>query len=267
MKTLKLLIFMSLFLSYSFAQTLEEPSFSQLISFFKNSNNQSLNKLGNADFILNKYFAITLSTMQSQAYTKTIIEYDTFYGFWIKIPCGAGGYCENQYFITIKKDGTFIDRIEIGHNMSHMGGSDIAEGIIHDDIIEITINRSKGYTDSDGKFAEKKLRTKYTYYKISTLGSICEIITPQVNSDRNFPSVVSRMLSENELKNLSINDLSIMRNEILAGKGYIFKSAKWQTHFSKYPWYKPKYQNVDALLNEIEKYNLLLILQAEDQRN
>jgi hypothetical protein len=64
---------------------------------------------------------------------------------------------------------------------------------------------------------------------------------------------------------LTIEDLDLMRNEIYADYGLKFKTTKWQQYFSKQPWYKPSYDNVDHLLTETDKKNLEFILSIREK--
>ena len=66
-------------------------------------------------------------------------------------------------------------------------------------------------------------------------------------------------------RHLSIKDLDVMRNEIFADYGYKFKTEQWQNFFGQLDWYKPKFDNVDAKLNAIEKANIQLILQEKSK--
>jgi|GEM_PF-1997353 len=59
---------------------------------------------------------------------------------------------------------------------------------------------------------------------------------------------------------LAIDDLDIMRNEIFADYGYRFKSEKWQKYFAKKSWYKPRFDDVNDQLSEIDKANIQFIL-------
>lgn len=66
-------------------------------------------------------------------------------------------------------------------------------------------------------------------------------------------------------ENLSINDLDIMRNEIYADYGYIFKSDKWKKYFSTKIWYKPKFDNVDDLISKKDSLNIIKILEFKNE--
>jgi len=48
-----------------------------------------------------------------------------------------------------------------------------------------------------------------------------------------FPEASERRMSHNELAGMSLQDLKIMRNEIFARHGYIFKTQEMINHFSR----------------------------------
>ncbi len=62
---------------------------------------------------------------------------------------------------------------------------------------------------------------------------------------------------------LGLRDLKIMRNEIFARHGYIFKTADMINHFSNESWYKPMYNDVTSKLSYIEKTNVNFIKSYE----
>ena len=78
--------------------------------------------------------------------------------------------------------------------------------------------------------------------------------------------VDSRYVSADELSSWSSEDLAKLRNEIFARHGRIFKTQKWIDYFSTKTWYVPRYDNVDALLNDYEWANLEVIMRLEDER-
>mgnify|MGYP000285683031 CR=1 FL=1 len=61
-------------------------------------------------------------------------------------------------------------------------------------------------------------------------------------------------------EHLSIQDLDVMRNEIFAEYGYRFKTPQWQEYFEQFDWYKPRFDNVDDQLTELDKKNIETIL-------
>ena len=71
------------------------------------------------------------------------------------------------------------------------------------------------------------------------------------------------VIDHQEIKNKSLDELRIMRNEIFARHGYIFKSDDLSKYFSSYDWYAPKHDNVNHLLTEIDKANIAYIVEQE----
>ena len=78
-----------------------------------------------------------------------------------------------------------------------------------------------------------------------------------------FPQASERLLTFDDVRNLSKTDLKIMRNEIFARRGYIFKTSDMKTYFEYQSWYSPKYDDVTPLFTEIEKKNISLIKNYE----
>jgi len=98
-----------------------------------------------------------------------------------------------------------------------------------------------------------------------------QISTSQVNTNANISSSVNnvsyllstRLLTEDDLRGMSKQQLRIMRNEIYARHGYIFKSQDLRDYFSAKDWYHPQYSDVSSLLNTIEKRNVTFIQRHE----
>jgi hypothetical protein len=84
------------------------------------------------------------------------------------------------------------------------------------------------------------------------------------SSDHILPDSDKRVLSEEDIANLSKGQLRLARNEIYARHGYVFKSADLQKYFSSKSWYNadPSY---DGSLNEVEKENVKLLKAREDR--
>ena len=71
------------------------------------------------------------------------------------------------------------------------------------------------------------------------------------------------ILIDNILSYYSQTELKMIRNEIFARHGYIFKGADTKDYFVKQEWYKPQYDNVANKLSELEKLNIELIKRYE----
>lgn len=87
---------------------------------------------------------------------------------------------------------------------------------------------------------------------------------PKRNITRNnylFPSD-TQYLTESDLNGLSQFDTGLIRNEIYAKKGYVFKDEPYKSYFNSQAWYKPN-PSAKMRLNETEKYNVNFLLEYE----
>lgn len=77
----------------------------------------------------------------------------------------------------------------------------------------------------------------------------------------------NRKISEEEIKNFDLSKLSLARNEIFARHGYVFSVPEIKSYFEAKKWYKPNSNYNENDLNDIEKYNVDLIKNKENQLN
>jgi hypothetical protein len=78
-----------------------------------------------------------------------------------------------------------------------------------------------------------------------------------------YPESSLITLQDEDLRNKDAWELRVMRNEIFARHGYIFKSEDMRSHFLNSGWYIPRYENVEVSLTSIEKANIELIKRYE----
>jgi hypothetical protein len=71
-------------------------------------------------------------------------------------------------------------------------------------------------------------------------------------------------ITEDMITGLYIEDLRVLRNEIYARRGRVFKDIELQKYFAAQSWYKPNPDFKDELLTEREYKNLGVIRQAEE---
>jgi hypothetical protein len=90
---------------------------------------------------------------------------------------------------------------------------------------------------------------------IDTTTLIANPVTVPVDAYTTILSV--RELDKEQLDNLTLSDLIIYQNDILARHGYIFESENELTHYKSYNWYNPvnNYLAATSDFSEIEKYN------------
>jgi len=63
---------------------------------------------------------------------------------------------------------------------------------------------------------------------------------------------------------LFVEDLRVLRNEIYARHGRVFKDKELQKYFEAQSWYQPNPEFKDEMLNETEAKNLAIIKEVED---
>ena len=74
-------------------------------------------------------------------------------------------------------------------------------------------------------------------------------------------------LTESKLREYSSEELRLMRNEIFARYGYMFKwNGEMYKHFKEQTWYSPRHSNVNSFLTTIEKINIKAIQTEEGKR-
>lgn len=142
--------------------------------------------------------------------------------------------------------------------------------IVNDSIVEVYANfRQRG----NGRY---DFESKYSYFKILKDGKIVVLDSDRhydfskyaVVDEDYFKGCFGDLMQETDSENhnvwrtdhLTIEDLDLMRNEIFAEYGYIFKSEKWSKYFAEKSWYKPRFENVDNKLSELDKLNIQTIL-------
>ena len=73
----------------------------------------------------------------------------------------------------------------------------------------------------------------------------------------------TELVTDETLGFLFAEDFRVLRNEIYARRGRIFKDVNLQKYFESQAWYKPNPDFKDDMLNEIESKNLAKIREAE----
>jgi hypothetical protein len=76
---------------------------------------------------------------------------------------------------------------------------------------------------------------------------------------------LERALGLDELRQLSLRDLRLLRNTIYARRGRIFKSEVLRDHFGGMQWYKARPDYTDKLLSQNDVRNIALIKSVENE--
>ncbi len=103
-----------------------------------------------------------------------------------------------------------------------------------------------------------------------TTGSTPPTVSPSVTQRAKaqggfiFPDSDRRFLGEADLKDLSVVELRIARNEIFARHGRFFKDQILANYFSQFAWYQPS--AVEVPLSPLESTNVATIQTAEHSK-
>ncbi|HEX3557809.1 MAG TPA: YARHG domain-containing protein [Pyrinomonadaceae bacterium] len=74
-------------------------------------------------------------------------------------------------------------------------------------------------------------------------------------------------VSREELKDLELSDLSLLRGVVFGRHGRVFKERDIQAYLKEQPWYKPDPNFSNSALNETERANLDLIRELEADKH
>ena len=108
--------------------------------------------------------------------------------------------------------------------------------------------------------------TVYKYFRINKNGILKNLSqNAKISKDRNFPQSSAKLLSDVELKQYNINEIKLMKNEILAEHGYHFSDLETQKYFDQQPWYTQMPENLESLLSDIELLNFDCLSKMEKE--
>lgn len=187
-----------------------------------------------------------------------------------------GYYEERSDIITLNDKMEPIDKLSIEEGYLQGPCSDeIRFHFIDDNTLEAcmikatkhpTYNMMTSYAyhhiGADGKINPIKVNGLYPFTRIIKITDVYfkGCFSRDLTAEEKSASDTEEDLNFANSEHLSIEDLDLMRNEIYAAHGYIFKNKKWKDYFGKQPWYKAQFNNVDDKLTEIEKHNITAIL-------
>ena len=187
-----------------------------------------------------------------------LLAHERYIAVIVSVNRPQGGYTVSRLLCCFTKDGEILGKKWLpGTSISYEGGTETRIRSINDTILQ-TIKREIHF--NEGNSEDSKIhRNRYKYYIITEAG-ISEKYEDQNDFGRIFPYSSKRIIPIEELKELSLEDLDIMRNEIYAILGYNFKSAKWKEYFGSKNWYRPAqyFENNDLSITERENVQNIL---------
>ena len=141
-------------------------------------------------------------------------------------------------------------------------------------ILELRILREEFYARRGKKFDAPGIRDYFNWrdwYKPAKNQKLVKLsLIEQKNVDllaayeaKLREKLSTDLITDETLGFLFAEDLRVLRNEIYARRGRIFKDINLQKYFAAQAWYKPEPEFKDDMLNEIEIKNLAVIREAE----
>ena len=85
--------------------------------------------------------------------------------------------------------------------------------------------------------------------------------TVQSQTIKDCASCLSKTIKQEQIENLSIDELRFLTNDLYARKGYKFKSGEIDNYYSNKKWYEAINDNEKIVYNTIEQQNLQLFKQ------
>ena len=173
------------------------------------------------------------------------------------VPVGPG--MDRLQAASFTNDGEIISNIRLGDSYPSSGpgggGQDYSYTYDTDRNVIYVTNRT---TDWDEDKQEEFTIESWNPYYLADDG--------QIVHGRKYPEISQQYLEASSLDRFSKEELKIMRNEIFAVYGYIFKTEPLKSYYNATPWYVPERENVDDYLSEIEKANVALIKEVEGRK-
>ena len=116
------------------------------------------------------------------------------------------------------------------------------------------------YNDSYGDYERKN---ENILYKLIKTKHINFSSNSELEGDYSFAS--DEILTDIVLSFYSKEELRLIRNEIFARYGYLFKANDLIKYFENKNWYNPQFENVSNKLTELEKINIQIISDYENK--
>lgn len=137
-----------------------------------------------------------------------------------------------------------------------------------------TVYTAEFPTDVQCAVDQEDVREEYfrMYEEIDGILEDMQILSPTVSYQADefvFPNSGQVYLQEEDLYNLSDEQLATARNEIYARRGRVFDTQEWADYFAGCSWYQGTVASnafTEDMLNDCERANVALILEREAAR-
>ncbi|MBV9241140.1 MAG: YARHG domain-containing protein [Acidobacteria bacterium] len=176
--------------------------------------------------------------------------------------------------LNAEKDKQHKTAIEIGEMDNFQNVALTEDKLAGLTLLDLRILREEFYARHGKKFDEPGIRDYFNWrdwYKVAKNQTAIKLNPiEQKNVDLLYQhewkireGLATTPLTDDTLGAMFAEDLRVLRNEVYARHGRIFKDPKLQKYFESQAWYKPNPDFKDDQLNQVESDNLKKIVEAE----
>ncbi|WP_236897347.1 YARHG domain-containing protein [Clostridium beijerinckii] len=232
---------------------------------------------GNGKYSYNSGYKLNLYKIKNGQYK--LVDSFTMDHAWNQTMQGAYNYADNKKGVFIgysnnsSNSGTSVfgvDNEKLQLKGTVLGNKDTKpDDVDNDGIYEIVSNSTSLVTSNnkDNTKWYKVYEDGRTPTEVNAGGGEKATQSSKSSNDYILKDSDKTYLMEDDLKNLTKDQLGLARNEIFARHGYVFTNDEYKKYFSSKSWYvpNPNYDGSDSTLNEYEIANYK-VLQAWEQK-
>lgn len=231
----------------------------------------------NGKYSYNSGYKLNLYKMKNGQYK--LVDSFTMDHAWDQTMQGAYSYAENKkgvfigYANTSNNSGTSVfgvnnEKLQLKGTV--FGNNDTKPDDVDNDGIYEILSNSTSLVTSNKKDSTKWYKVYEdgrTPTEVNAAGGGKSNSNSKSSDDYIIKESDTRYLMEDDLRNLTKEQLGLARNEIFARHGYVFTTDEYKKYFSSKSWYvpNPNYDGSDSALNEYEIANYK-VLQTWEQK-
>jgi hypothetical protein len=95
--------------------------------------------------------------------------------------------------------------------------------------------------------------------RILILFLLFNLIKSNAQTLKDCSTCAIQIIKNEQIKNLCIDEIRLLSNEIFARNGYEFENSRFQNYFESLSWYKSKGNNKNIVFKDVEKQNIKIL--------
>ncbi|KAA1243918.1 YARHG domain-containing protein [Aquimarina sp. RZ0] len=188
-----------------------------------------------------------------------IVQTDTYLIVSTHLECNAKRNCVQSSITSFSNTGERIGTIAFERTITDCSFDDSRKSVyVSKELLVFKEVREK--LDCQGDGSQIGVKMWLEFQPIREEGTFAKPYTDRKSLERENYIFSHRVFTEEELKEKTEEELAIIKNEIFAAHGYMFKKEMWQDYFESKSWYTPSDQDATEKLTPIEKKNIELIV-------